>query len=104
MFEATREIITKVDGLMEKIQSNKNIIIKPRLPYNDFCVLMGKAEYIITDGGSNQEELAHIGTPALIMRTATERSDGIGKNIILSHLENKKIDDFLAHYDSYSHK
>lgn len=77
MFEATREMIEKTPGLMQKIQNHPGIIIKPRLPYGDFCFLMKEASYLITDGGSNQEELAHIGTPTLIMRKATERSDGI---------------------------
>ncbi len=104
MFDATKEVILQKKWLLEKIQSNKNIIIHPRLAYSDFCYLMRTAEYIITDWGSNQEELAHLWTPTLIMRENTERSDWLGKNVVLSYLQLSKVKVFLDDYTIYNFK
>ena len=40
--------------------------------------LLKHAAYVITDGGSNQEELFYMRKPCLILRTATERNEGLG--------------------------
>lgn len=100
LFEATREVLEE-NWLLEKIYNNKNLIIRPRLPYAEFCFLMKKAKFIVTDGGSNQEELAHIGNPTLIMRGETERTDGIWKNIIISKFDKTIIQDFSENFQKY---
>lgn len=67
-------------GLMEKLKMNKNIILLHRVDYFDFMKLLSAARFVITDGGSNQEELYYMKKPCLIMRKTTERTEGIGKN------------------------
>ncbi len=104
MFEATREVLQDKWDILEKIKNHKNIITTPRLPYEDFCYVMKVAEYIITDWGSNQEELAHLGTPTMVMRNETERTDGLDTNIILSHFDINTIQRFLEDYKKYNFK
>ena len=48
----------------------------------------------MTEAG-NQEELSYLGVPALIMREATERPEGLGANAVLAGSDSRAIDDFL---------
>lgn len=54
------------------------------------------AEFLICDGGSNQEESAYLGVPCLLLRDATERQEGLGANVVLSRFDAEAIDDFLS--------
>ena len=45
--------------------------------------LLNASKFVITDGGSNQEELHYMGKPCLIMRKTTERNEGINQNAIM---------------------
>ncbi|MCY6412405.1 UDP-N-acetylglucosamine 2-epimerase [Acinetobacter sp. VNH17] len=65
------------------LDSNKNIKLLPRMTYQKFLNLALTTDLVITDGGSNQEELAFFGHPTIILRETTERQDGLGKNAIL---------------------
>ena len=46
------------------------------MDYPDFVRLLVNSCFLMTDGGSNQEEAAMMGLPTLLMRRATERPDG----------------------------
>ncbi len=70
-------------GILPELKENQNFILLPRVDYFDFMKLLDGACYVITDGGSNQEELYYMGKPCLIMRKTTERQEGIGKNAVL---------------------
>lgn len=48
----------------------------PPLGLPDFVRLMRRADLILTDSGGVQEEAAALGTPAVILRDATERPEG----------------------------
>lgn len=48
----------------------------PPLALPDFVRLMRRADLILTDSGGVQEEAAALGTPAVILRDATERPEG----------------------------
>lgn len=89
----------EIKSLVEKHQDK--IIKVPRSSYFQFMSLLQDAEFIITDGGSNQEESYYLGKPCLILRDVTERIEGLGKNAILSHYDGTVIQDFLHHYKSY---
>ncbi len=69
-------------GLLEILKKNR-INLLPRMVYQKFLNFALSNEIIITDGGSNQEELAYFGHPTIILRKTTERQDGIGENAIL---------------------
>lgn len=74
------ESVLQEMGILQRLQSNSNFILFPRVDYFDFMKMLDRAKYVITDGGSNQEELYYMGKPCLIMRKTTERNEGIGKN------------------------
>lgn len=73
----------------------------PRLNYIEFMNLVSGAEFIVTDGGSNQEEAYYIGLPCLLLRHVTERIEGLGKNAILAKSSKRIIKDFLKNYNSF---
>ena len=91
-------------GYRRKLELNKNIILNKRLPFFEFIKMVYKSEYVITDGGSNQEELYYLGKPTLILRDVTERTEGIGKNAILTKFDDDVINDFVSHYSRYKTK
>lgn len=78
---ATQKKLSQYD-LLESLKKNR-INLLPRMIYQKFLNLALSNEIVITDGGSNQEELAYFGHPTIILRKTTERQDGIGKNAIL---------------------
>ena len=59
--------------------------LTPRMPYTEFLALLGSARAVISDGGSNQEELSYLGVPTVLFRDRSERPDGIGENIVYRH-------------------
>ncbi len=70
-------------NLYDSLLNTSNIKLLPRMTYQKFITLSLSSDFVISDGGSNQEELAFFGHPTIILRDTTERSDGIGKNAIL---------------------
>lgn len=69
--------------LLERLSHAPNIQLLPRMGYRNFLQLAAGAACVLTDGGSNQEELAALGVPTIVMRTRTERPDGLGENAIM---------------------
>lgn len=65
------------------LEQSENIELRPRYSYFQFMRLTKAASAVITDGGSNQEECYYLGKPCLIMREATERQEGLGRNAAL---------------------
>lgn len=61
-----------------------NIFLIDPVPYDHMVFLMMQASLILTDSGGIQEEAPSLGKPLLIMRTVTERPEGIvsGNNIL----------------------
>lgn len=78
----TVQALTKL-GLMESL-SHPNIVTSPLLPHDDFLDALWAAPFVITDGGSIQEECAQWGIPTLLWRSHTEREDGLHENVVLS--------------------
>ncbi|MEM7821758.1 MAG: UDP-N-acetylglucosamine 2-epimerase, partial [Candidatus Aenigmatarchaeota archaeon] len=60
-------------GLMKKIEKKKNIKISKLLPYLKFIRLLANCKYLITDGGSIQEESLTFRKPCILLRMKTER-------------------------------
>lgn len=81
-----------------------NIIKIPKLSYVDFMKLMMNAEYIATDGCTNQEEAYYMGLPLLALRNRTERIEGLGKNVVISKGDGGIIKGFLKNYKKYKVK
>ncbi|MEA4912728.1 MAG: UDP-N-acetylglucosamine 2-epimerase [Oscillospiraceae bacterium] len=85
-------------GLLKSMRDGQTIVTLPRVEYFDFMKLLQNARFVITDGGSNQEELSYMGKPCLIVRTHTERLDGIGKNAVLYNGALSAIGEFARQY------
>ncbi len=88
-------------GLLERVQSNDRVKCISRLHHSDFLVLLQSTEFVITDGGSLQEETAYLGIPCLLFRQATERQEGLGKNAVLSCFQEEVIFDFISDYKKW---
>lgn len=89
-------------GLLEKIRQNKTIKKLDRLSFVDFIHLLNGSEFIITDGGSNQEETSYLGKPCLLLRKVTERIEGLGENVVISKHQHSLINNFVKEYKQYS--
>lgn len=87
-------------GIMDSLKQNPNIVMLPRVDYFDFMKLLQNSQFVITDGGSNQEELFYMHKPCLILRTATERNEGLGINARLFNGEATDIGVFIKEFES----
>ena len=79
---ATRKRLES-EGLLSALSAVPGIKLSPRLGYRAFLGLASQAACVLTDGGSNQEELAVLGVPTIVMCQHTERLDGLGGNAIM---------------------
>lgn len=82
-------------GLMPRLQAIPGLTLLPRMTYVPFLKLASGARCVVTDGGSNQEELAFLGVPTLLMRRVTERGDGLGGPVQLAGDAPEALIDFV---------
>lgn len=59
-----------------------NVHLLPPLDYRPFVRLMDRATLILTDSGGIQEEAPSLGKPVLVMRTVTERPEGVAAGTV----------------------
>lgn len=104
VMHAPTKLVLKKKELMKKLKANKNIILSERLSYIEFMKVLDRCEFIVTDGGSNQEESYYFGKPCLILRSATERIEGLNENVVLSKNNFTVINNFFINYKQYSRK
>jgi len=97
----TRKVLND-KGYVVELQKYENIAFLPRLSFFKFHQLLHQAEFIISDGGSNQEETAYLGKPCLLMRSETERREGIGENVVLSNFDKMIISHFIKNYKIFT--
>lgn len=95
---ATKKRLIK-EKLMNELESTNNLTLLPRLGYKEFITLAAESKCVLTDGGSNQEELAFLGVPTIVMRDATERNDGLGKNAVMEGNLPRPIVDYIKNSD-----
>jgi len=91
-------------GLYNKIERLTSVEILPLQPYISFIQLISGADFIVTDGGSIQEESHFLSIPCLIMRTKTERMEGLGANALLAEFDWGNIDRFLETLPRLKHE
>lgn len=94
MHSPTQSTLIKYD-MLDMIEKEKTIITTERLSYFEFMRVLSISEFIVTDGGSNQEESYYFGKPCLILRKETERNEGLGDNVVLSDLHFGIINEFF---------
>lgn len=102
LHKPTKKKLTEFN-LFQKLEDCPNIELRPRYSYFSFIKLVKSAEFVITDGGSNQEECHYLGKPCIIMRNATERNEGLGINALLSKYNSDDIMSFLKNLSEYQH-
>ncbi len=88
-------------GLYDKLAACSHIELHPRYDYFRFISLLRGSDYLVTDGGSNQEECSYLGLPCLLLRKATERQEGLGHNTVLSNYDGKVVKDFMDAPEHY---
>jgi len=95
LHEPTQKKLSSL-GLYAKLENMSSVELMPLQPYLTFVNLLAGADFIVTDGGSIQEESYYLNIPCLIMRTRTERPEGMGENARLAGFDGDKIDHFFA--------
>jgi UDP-N-acetylglucosamine 2-epimerase (non-hydrolysing) len=89
----------KRTGWMARLSATPGVTLLERSDYMAFVQLMLGARFLMTDGGSNQEEAAMLGLPTLLMRSATERPDGLDSGVVvLSGLERENVRAFVREH------
>lgn len=63
--------------LLPPLLACPNVRIMEPLPYGDFARLLRRADLAISDSGGIQEEAPSVGTPVLVLRSVTERTEAI---------------------------
>ncbi|MEM1577964.1 MAG: UDP-N-acetylglucosamine 2-epimerase (non-hydrolyzing) [Candidatus Pacearchaeota archaeon] len=71
----------KKHNLMQEVEKMKNIKIMPLIDYSHFIFLLANCKYLITDGGSIQEESLVFKKPCILLRKLTERQEGLTTGI-----------------------
>ncbi len=96
----TERQMGKLD-LRARLDANPNVELRPRYTYFDFVTLLEGASFVVTDGGSIQEESSYLGLPCLLMRRVTERPEGLGDNVLLSNFDADRVRDFALNPEAY---
>ena len=94
LHEPTRRQLMRF-SLYDTLSRNPSIKIRPLQPYLTFIELLSGADFIVTDGGSIQEESYFLNVPCLIIRSKTERIEGLGENALLGSFNQRSIDQFF---------
>jgi UDP-N-acetylglucosamine 2-epimerase (non-hydrolysing) len=103
LHEPTRNQLSRL-GLLREVLEIKNVTLLPMLAYLEFVGLMAGADYVITDGGSVQEECYYLNKPCMVLRSRTERKEGIGENAFLAGFDKSRIEEFLRTYPTLSRR
>lgn len=91
-------------GLLYELEKEDMIDIRPRYDYFGFIKLLNNSQFVITDGGSNQEECYYLSKPCLLFRYKTERREGLGENVCVSKFNKKNITYFVDNYTQFKSK
>lgn len=64
------------------VEACKNVLQIEPMAYDQFARLISRASIILTDSGGLQEEAPSLGKPVLVMRSNTERPEGIAAGTV----------------------
>ncbi len=96
----TRAKLESEPATIQKLRA-ANVDLRDRMPFSSFIGLLKGAEYLISDGGSNQEECSYLGKPCLLLREATERREGLDTCCLLTRFDKDLIQKFLSNPSAY---
>lgn len=71
-------------GLLAELERHPAFTLAPLLPYPEFMRQVLHCRYLLTDGGSIQEEASYLDKPCLILRRRTERQNGLDRSVRLA--------------------
>ncbi|WP_161808520.1 UDP-N-acetylglucosamine 2-epimerase [Methyloglobulus morosus] len=91
-------------GLIENLNQHPGIELRERTGYINFIHLLVKSQFVITDGGSNQEELSYLNIPTFLMRKTTERQEGLGSNVQIGNISADNLRKFIRETKTHSNK
>jgi len=86
---------------LDEIAALKGWHLFDRLPFYEFINLLKNANFVLTDGGTNQEECYYLGTPCYLLRKCTERNEGIGENVVFRDDFLKGLPNFMENYGMF---
>lgn len=101
LHSATTIQLRKTNLLAQVCHQHDGIQCCDLMPHADFIHLLNGAEFVLTDGGSIQEECYYLGKPCLLLRKRTEREEGLGQNVLLSAFADDIAEEFYRNYSSY---
>jgi UDP-N-acetylglucosamine 2-epimerase (non-hydrolysing) len=91
------ERVLKKHMLWDRLQQH-DVSLVPLVAHSKFLALCRHACFVLTDGGSVQEECSYSGVPCLLLRHVTERGEGVGKNVVVSNLDIMRARHFFENY------
>ncbi len=95
LHDNTKKYLKEYD-LWNEVKKIPNIEITPLMTYENFIFLTANSDYLITDGGSIQEESLVFGKPCIILRKRTERQEGLDTGInFLTKLDVEKTKEII---------
>lgn len=74
----------------------------PKRPYAEFLPLVRAADFVVTDSGGLQQECAVLGKPVAVHRERTESHQGLGENVVLTKLDTRVVQRFVADWERYA--
>ena len=87
-------------GVLDRLKANGEVKLLPLQDHGDFLNLIDRSEFVLSDGGSIQEECAYLDKPCLVMRSETERLEGLDGAVRLSNFDWGVLTDFVENYPS----
>ncbi|WP_100260797.1 UDP-N-acetylglucosamine 2-epimerase [Qipengyuania seohaensis] len=82
-------------GWMEELLTNNNITLQKLTDHPGFVRLLDNCDFVMTDGGSIQEEAYFLDKPCLVLRSETERDEGLATNVRLANFDTTAFQEFL---------
>lgn len=71
-------------GLLDGLRDSPGIQIFELAPYPDFVKNLSASRFVLTDGGSIQEEASYLNKPCVLLRNRTERGEGLQNSAFLT--------------------
>lgn len=99
LHDPTVEKLTQY-GLMDKLLDHPLIETTSLIDHKRFLRLIERSRFVVTDGGSIQEECHYLDVPCLLMRSETERQEGIGTNVVINGFDEAQAATFLDDHQS----
>ncbi len=105
LHEPTRRALAR-DGWLSDLSRQERIRRMPLVSHGAFLRLLSRARFVMTDGGSVQEESFYLNVPCLLLRDRTERIEGFQPpgNVRLAQWRWERVEAFLKEPERFRHR